>query len=136
MSTDSIQELDARGLRKFAISTGAIIAGLFGVFLPWLWDFGFPVWPWVIFLVLGFWGLVKPLSLRPVYRGWMKVGLLISKVTTPIVLGIVFYLVFVPVGIIFRVLKYDPMKRKFESSSDSYRIDKSDQTASTLENPY
>ena len=136
MTDDSIQELDARGLRKFGISTGAIIGVLFGILLPWVWNFGFPVWPWAIFLVLALWGLIHPRSLRPVYRGWMRVGLMISKVTTPIILGVVFYLVFVPVGIIFRMLRHDPMKRNFDSKSDTYRIDKSNQPASTLERPY
>lgn len=136
MTGDTIQELDARGLRKFGITTGAIIGVLFGVLLPWAWDFRFPAWPWAVFLVLALWALIHPRSLRPVYRGWMRVGLLISKVTTPIILGVIFYLVFVPVGIIFRLLRYDPMNRNFDSKSDTYRIDKSNQPASTLEKPY
>ena len=136
MALESIQELDVHGLRKFGITTGALIAVLFGVLLPWIWDFGFPLWPWVLFLILALWALISPGSLRPVYRGWMRLGLLISKVTTPIILGIVFYLVFVPVRILFRLFRYDPLKRKFESSSDTYRINKSDEPVSSLENPY
>jgi O-antigen/teichoic acid export membrane protein len=136
MATEKIQELDARELRKFGITTGALIAALFGVLLPWAWDFRFPTWPWVIFIVLSLWALINPRSLRPVYRGWMRFGLLISKITTPIVLGIVFYVVFVPVGIVFRLLRYDPMKRDFDSTSETYRISKSNQSESTLENPY
>ena len=36
--------------------------------------------------VLGGWALVAPQSLRPVYRAWMRLGLLLNKVTSPIVM--------------------------------------------------
>jgi hypothetical protein len=38
MTMHSIPELDARGLRQFALTTGGIVAGLFGLLLPWLFD--------------------------------------------------------------------------------------------------
>ena len=47
-----IPELDAAGLRRFALVTGAILAVLFGVLLPWLFGFGFPLWPWIVAGVL------------------------------------------------------------------------------------
>lgn len=136
MNLDAIQELDSHELRKFGITTGAIVGVLFGILLPWIWEFGYPVWPWVVFAVLCLWALVHPESLGPVYKAWMRFGLLISKVTTPLILGIVFYLVFVPVGMLLRLLSHDPMKRKFDESSDSYRIEKSSPANSTLEKPY
>jgi hypothetical protein len=88
-----IPELDAKGLRSFALTTGGIVVALFGLLLPWLLDLGFPIWPWVLAAVLGVWGLAAPATLRPVYRGWMRFGLLASRITTPIILGIVFYVV-------------------------------------------
>jgi hypothetical protein len=45
-------------------------------------------------------GILVPGYLGPVYRGWMKFGLLLSKVTTPIILSIMYYLVITPVGIV------------------------------------
>lgn len=136
MNLDAIQELDVRGLRKFGITTGAIIGILFGILLPWIWEFGFPTWPWIIFAVLCAWALIHPESLRPVYRTWMRFGILIGKVTTPLVLGIVFYLLFVPVGLLLRLLSHDPMNRKFDAGSNTYRVEKSNQATSTLEKPY
>ncbi len=61
-------ELDRKGLRSFGITTGAIVAVLFGLFFPWLLGHAMPLWPWVLFGTLAGWALVAPASLRPVYR--------------------------------------------------------------------
>ena len=86
-----IPALDAAGLRKFGLTTGAIVAVLFGLVFPWLLGVGLPVWPWVVFGVLGLWGLIAPVSLNPIYRLWMKFGLLMHKIMTPLILGILFF---------------------------------------------
>jgi hypothetical protein len=43
-------------------------------------------------------GILIPTWLGPVYRGWMGFALLLSKVTTPIFMGITFFLVMAPIG--------------------------------------
>ena len=116
--------------------TGAIVAVLFGVFFPWVLERAYPVWPWVIMAVLGTWGLIAPSSLRPVYRGWMRVGLLLSKVTTPIVMGAIFFVIIVPVGLIMRTGKRDPMRRAFEPDATSYRIPSEHPPKNSLERPF
>ncbi|KAA6184049.1 sxtJ [Thiohalocapsa marina] len=131
-----IPELDRKGLRQFALTTGAIVAGLFGLLLPWLFDFGFPLWPWPLAAVLVLWGLLAPNSLRPVYRGWMRIGLLLSRVTTPLILGLVFFLVFVPAGLVMRLTRYDPMRRRPAPQRDSYREPSRPYTPDSMENPY
>jgi len=47
-------------------------------------------------------GLVIPGQLGPVYRGWMKFGLALSKVTTPIFMGLVYFGVIAPTGLLRR----------------------------------
>jgi len=131
-----IPELDAKGLRNFGLSTGAIVAGLFGLFLPWLFERPIRLWPWVVFAVLAAWALIAPRSLRLVYRYWMKLGLLLSRVTTPIVLGIVFFLVILPTGLIRRAFGRDAMARTFDDVAASYRIKSRDHGSHKLENPY
>ena len=78
-----IPKLDAKGLRHFALSTGAIVAGLFGLALPWLFGWSIPWWPFVLAAVLSLWGLLAPATLRPVYRGWMSLGLLLIVSSLP-----------------------------------------------------
>jgi hypothetical protein len=131
-----IPELDAKGLRNFGLSTGAIVAGLFGLFFPWLLERPLPLWPWVVFAMLAAWALIAPRSLRLVYRYWMMLGLLLSRITSPIVLGIVFFLVIMPMGLIRRALGRDAMARTFDDVAASYRIKSRDNSSHKLENPY
>ena len=83
--------MTAQELRKFGLMTGAIVAGLFGVFLPWLFSFDFPRWPWLLAGVLGLWALLHPLSLAPVYHGWIKVGDKVGWFNSRIILGVLFF---------------------------------------------
>ena len=136
MDTGTTQELNARELRDFGLSTGAIVAVLFGALIPWVWDLEYPMWPWVVLAVLGIMALVAPESLRLVHRYWMRFGLLISKVTTPIILGICYLLVFAPVGFLIRISGRDPMKRKLDARAETYRIEAESQSVGTLEKPY
>jgi hypothetical protein len=135
MTEHAIPELDRKGLREFGLVTGGIVAGLFGLFFPWLLERSWPLWPWIVFGVLGIWGLVAPMSLRPVYRGWMRVGLLLSKVMTPLIMGIVFFLLITPVAFIMKLLGNDPMARDFDDS-DSYRVPTKKAKPENLEKPY
>ena len=48
-------------------------------------------------------GLLVPTLLGPVNRAWMGLAHLISKVTTPIFMGIIYFLVFTPVGVVMRL---------------------------------
>lgn len=135
MAEHEIPELDRKGLREFGLVTGGIVAGLFGLFFPWLLERSIPLWPWIVFGVLGVWGLVAPLSLRPVYRGWMRFGLMLSKVTTPLIMGIVFFVVITPVALILKIVGNDPMARKFDDS-ESYRVPTKKAPTENLEKPY
>lgn len=54
-------------------------------------------------------GLVIPTYLGPVERAWMKLAHAISKVTTPIVMGVMYLLVLTPVGVLRRWLGGNPM---------------------------
>jgi hypothetical protein len=131
-----IPELNRKGLREFGLVTGAIVAGLFGIFFPWVLERAFPLWPWVILGVLGTWALVAPDTLRPVYRGWMRIGLLLSKITTPIIMGVIFVLIIVPVGLFMRIARRDPLRRSFDRDLASYRIASEHPPKSNLEKPF
>jgi hypothetical protein len=45
-----------------------------------------------------------PGRLTPVRKAWMKIGELIGRVTTPVLLGAIYYLIFTPIGVVRRVL--------------------------------
>ena len=132
----AIPELDSGGLRNFGLTSGAIIAALFGLLFPWLFDRSIPGWPWIVLAVLATWALIVPSTLRPVYRGWMRVGMILSRFTTPLVLGMVYFVVFVPVGLLRRLLGKDSMSRALSPGEKSYRVISETRPGNNLENPY
>jgi Kef-type K+ transport system membrane component KefB len=132
----SIPELDAKGLRQFALTTGAIVAILFGLALPWLLHAAWPLWPWILAALLSLWGLVAPTTLRPVYRTWMRFGLLLSRITTPLILSLVFFLLFMPVGLVMRLFGKDPMRRRLRPDAKSYRVPSEQISPDSIERPY
>jgi hypothetical protein len=131
-----IPELDRKGLRQFGLVTGAIVAGLFGVFFPFLLDARSPVWPWVLGGLLALWALVAPRTLRGVYRAWMRLGLLIGRVTTPLILGLVFVGLFLPMSLVMRLAGRDPMMRRFEQGAASYRVPAHRRSRDSMERPF
>lgn len=125
-----------RELRQFGITTGAIVVLLFAGFFPWLLERPIPAWPLVTGAVLIAWGLLLPGSLGPVYRGWMRFGMLMSRITTPILMTVIFVLVIVPVALVLRLLQKDPMCRKFDRDASSYRVAGSGAETGSLDKPY
>ncbi len=133
---DAIPELDARDLRKFGFTTGGIVAVLFGLVFPWLLEHNWPIWPWTVLALLAVPAVLIPTALRPVYRGWMKFGLLASKITTPLILGAVFFLVICPTGLIRRALGKNAMRRPFHAAATSYRVPSRRSPVANLERPF
>ncbi|NHZ69979.1 MAG: sxtJ [Thermotogales bacterium] len=133
--SQEIQTLDARGYRKFGLTTGAIIIVLFGLLIPWLFNLNFVKWPWILGGVLMLWGLLVP-TLKPVYVGWMKFGNIMNWINTRIILGILFYGMFLPIGVVMRLFGKDPMQRKLDSQLSSYRVTSENDDKSNVERPY
>ncbi len=65
--------------------------------------------------------LVRPAALGPVYRKWMALALVISRVTNPIFLGIVYYCVLTPTGLVMRAIGHKPIVHE-PDADDSYWI--------------
>ncbi len=82
------------------------------------------------------WGLVAPMSLKRIHHVWMSFGLMMSKVMTPLIMGIVFYLMFAPIGLVMRVMGKDSMARKLDDSVDTYRVISKDNPIKNLERPF
>ena len=94
--------------RRFGLTVG----GAFLVFAAIAWWRGHPTTTTVLGGLggtLSLAGLIVPTLLGPVERAWMQLAHLISKVTTPIVMGVMYLLVLTPVGLIRRTLGGNPM---------------------------
>jgi hypothetical protein len=81
-----------------------------------------PIRLWAIGAAIVFLGvaLIAPHVLKPLNRVWMQLGRLLGKVTTPIVTGLLFYLVFTPAGLLARLLGKDPLRLRFDPQANSY----------------
>ena len=136
MKNHDIETLDKKGLREFGLVPGAILAGLFGLVFPWFFNAVIPAWPWVIGIVLVMWALIAPLSLEPLYRNWMKIGQFMGTITTPLILGILYFALFVPGALILKAMGKDPMSRKLDKEAITYRIVSTQHQKNDMENPF
>jgi len=94
--------------RRFGLTVGSA----FLVFAGIAWWRGHPMSTNVLGVLgatLSVAGLVVPTYLGPVERGWMAFAHLLSKVTTPIVMGVMYLLVLTPIGLMRRALGGNPM---------------------------
>ena len=74
----------------------------------------------LIFLVLG---LINSKILSPLNKLWYRFGILLGKIISPFILGIIFYLVVTPIGLIMRLLGKDVLNLKYQNEK-SYWIEK------------
>ena len=131
-----IPVLDDKGLRKFGLVTGAIVVVLFALFFPWVFDAGMPSWPWILAALLWIPALLVPKTLQPVYRIWMKIGHALGWINSRIILGFLFYVIVLPMGLVMRLFGKDPMARKLDMSMASYRKKSIIAPKDQLEKPY
>ncbi len=66
-------------------------------------------------------GVLVPQSLRPAYRGWMVLGAILGWINTRIILSVIFYGVFTPIGLCMRLRQRDPMQRVLQPEATTYR---------------
>ena len=123
-------------LREFGLITGAILVVLFGLFFPWLFEHNFPFWPWIVAGILWIWALVLPATLKGVYRAWMAIGHGLGWINSRIILGIMFYLIILPTGLIMRLVGKDPMARTLDKSQNTYRVTTTVRTKEHVERPF
>lgn len=109
MTNSNSTEFTASEGRKFAFPVGAAFLALSGILF---WRDKAMAFQVTMALGTALWvlGLIIPRHLGPVYRGWMKMALMISKVTTPIFMGVVYFVVLTPTGFVMKALGRRPMR--------------------------
>lgn len=66
--------------------------------------------------------LARPLLLAPLNRLWFRFGQLLHLALTPVILGIVFFLVVMPTGWLLRLFGKDPLRLRIDRTAGSYWI--------------
>ena len=102
--------------RKFGFTVGGAFAVIALVSL-WRGHSTAPKILGVIAILLMGAALAAPGSLEPVERAWMGLAHAISRITTPIFMGIVYFVVLTPIGILRRTFGSNPMVHKPDDGS-------------------
>ena len=120
-------------------SFGLIVGGVFLLIALWpavVRGGNVRIWPAAAAGLLVVPALIAPTLLRPVYTIWMAFGEFMGRINSKIILGLVFYLVVTPIGLLRRLLGKDPMRRRFDANALSYRVAKTPRPASHLKMPF
>ena len=81
----------------------------------------------LVFLALAF---VLPNTLKPLNKLWFKIGLLLGKIVSPVVMLLLFFLTVLPTGIIMRLFGKDLLNKKIDRSAPSYWVKRDDPSGS------
>tara|TARA_A100001015_G_C15021666_1_gene728323 strand:- start:922 stop:1308 length:387 start_codon:yes stop_codon:yes gene_type:complete len=68
--------------------------------------------------------LIVPIIIKPIYLIWMKIGLILGMVVSHILLLGIFALVFIPIGLLIKLFRIDPLVTRIEENKESYWIKK------------
>lgn len=128
--------LTNKELRNFGLMMAGFIGVLFGLFFPWVFERPIPNWPWIVAAIFVVPAIVYPRILEPVFHGWMKFGGVIGWVNTRIILAVVFYAVFTPYSVALKLLGKDPLSRKLDKASKSYRVESKNPIREHMERPF
>lgn len=67
--------------------------------------------------------LLNPSVLHPVNKLWMRFGLFLNKIISPVILAVLFFAVFMPIGLTLRLFRKDILNLRLDKSLKSYWID-------------
>jgi hypothetical protein len=122
--------------RSFAL----VFCGFFALTGLWpLWHKR-PIRTWELYVSAAFLliAFTAPAILHPLNLLWTKLGHLLSKVTNPIVTGLMFFIIFTPAGLVLRLLGKDLLRLKYDRTAQTYWIPRAplDPAAQTLRNQF
>jgi len=130
-----LSQHNVTGLRRFAWQMALAVIVLFAGILPWLFSWPWPHWPFYLAAGLVLLALVYPQGVYYPYRAWMAFTAIMGWINTRLVLGIVFYVLIFPIGLVLRVT--GKLQYRAAPTAPSYwqKPDKQP-TAKDLEDPF
>ena len=79
------------------------------------------IWSFVIALIFLILAILNPKLLSPFTKLWIKLGELIGKFISPIIIGIIYFLILTPIGLLMKMFKKDLLNLKF-SKNETYWV--------------
>tara|TARA_B100001013_G_scaffold172196_1_gene103347 strand:+ start:24 stop:419 length:396 start_codon:yes stop_codon:yes gene_type:complete len=108
-----------------------LIVGLW----PLLNEGSFRIWSIIIAIIFLILGLTNSKLLTPLNILWFKFGLFLGSIISPIVMGIVFFLVVTPTGFIMKIMGKDILNKKYDNGKKSYWINR-DKSKTTMKQQF
>ena len=99
------------------------IVFLFISIYPLLSDGSLRLWSLVISILFLILGIMNSRILSPLNKVWFKFGIFLGRIISPIIMGIIFFLVVTPIGYLMRLFKKDVLNLKFNDNK-SYWVEK------------
>lgn len=105
-------------------SFGLVFAAVFLIvaLFPLTRDGSVRIWALAVAGAFALVAFAAPDLLRPLNKLWFRVGLVLNKIVSPIVMGIIFFLTVTPIALITRVRNGDPLKQKLDPDAETYWI--------------
>lgn len=115
---EKVTDVTEKGLRTFALTLFGALLVLSGLLF---WKQGRLGWiPLGLGVVLLSAGVFSPKSLRPVYKIWMMLSMALGFITSHLVLMILYYFLFTPIGLVMRFVRKDPLERAWDPEALTY----------------
>ena len=93
------------------------------------------IWSAIISLVFLILVLTRSKLLTPLNRLWAKFGIILGSIIAPIVMGVVFFLVITPIGLVMKIIGKDLLSIKYDKKKETYWI-KRDKPTSTMKQQF
>lgn len=138
-NSEITSEVTTLDLRKFGFIMGAMFALIFGLLFPWIFDKtseNWPIWPFIVLAIFWALALLAPQTLKPINKIWLKIGNVLGWINSRIILGIMFFLLIFPIGLLLKLFGKDSMDRKLNTNIKSYRKITTPRKKEHLERPF
>ena len=93
------------------------------------------IWSAIISLVFLILGLMNSILLTPLNKLWFKFGIILGAIVSPVVMGVVFFLVVTPIGLIMKIMGKDLLNKKYDKKKRTYWI-KRDKLIGTMKRQF
>lgn len=132
-----IERNDIKALKQFALTMSWAFPAVFSGLLPWLFNYPIHYWPFAVTVTLLLLWAVKADWIYYPYKVWMTIAGGIGWVNTRIILGLCFYLLFMPIGRLMKWLgKLDYQDNLDQNKQSNYRVNTVKPDSKDLENPF
>ena len=124
MHEDLARSPEVRGSSDRAF--GLVFASFFLLLGLWPLAHRRPIRGWALGVMAGFLliSLARPAALARLNLLWFRLGLLLQRIVSPVVLGLLFFLTVTPIGLLMRLARKNPLRLGFDPEAKSYWIER------------